>query len=174
MEKLKLLSISADGPDAYIVRCVLDGSAVDYKFTYFINASGSRVLEHEDSFYSVTCDDPAAEWLERAILAFDRARLKARDEFQREPRGLVVDEESTDDRHQYKIVSQSEFNEEIDSVAVIEQNDTRTASWKFGTFMAKLEPPGLWVANDKSDSLLEAVLMLHQSIYPKYKVEQSS
>lgn len=172
MEKLKLISINADGIDAYIVGCGIDGREVSYKFTFFVNASGSRVLEHEDSFYSLTYDDPAAEWLEKSILAFDRARLKARADSRPEPRTLMV--VSTEGMHQYKVISQDESAEAEELITIAEKADTRIANWKFGNSKAKLEPPGLWIADTNADSLLEAVLMLHQAIYPKYKIESDA
>jgi len=165
MEKLTLLSIDSDGSDVYVTRSLLDGNEVGYKFSYVVGAFGDRVLQHEDKFYLDTFDDPAAEWLEKSIQAFDRSRVRARSESRPEPVNLLIDK-GNKLAQEYRVVFDGGTDELI---KVNEQSDTRTAAWQFGTCVAKLEPPGLWITDSKSDPLLQAVLMLHQASYPKYK-----
>ena len=171
MEKLTLLSINSDGDDEYVVHCLLDRKEASYKFRFVVGAFGDRVLQHEEAFYLETHDDPASEWLEKAIQALDRSRKQARSESRAQPVNLMVEGDRNGFAQHYKATF---VDRESIPIKVTEQLDTRQADCSLGTCIAKLEPPGLWITDAKSDPLLQSALMLHQAIFPKYKINSKS
>lgn len=48
------------------------------------------------------------------------------------------------------------------------------SDWEFGSAKATLDSKGFWNTPKDADPLLQAILLLHQAIYPKYKFDQSS
>ncbi len=177
MLRIQPLSFTADGPDQYRVRCQSDrGEDVEYTFSIRNFGEGRRSLSHEDAFYFVTYDDPAAEWLERSIQAFDRARQSGFvpdcQAAQMQPLSLVVSGEDQAGRHQYRLVFESNGRETEHILTVTDKDDTRIVSWEYGSCEAKLND-GFWEFTDPdADSLLESVLMIHQAMHPKYSLEK--
>lgn len=144
---------------------LIDGNFCTHLFIFYKNALGTRVLEHEDLFFSATWDIPETEWLERAIYYFNTARSKALAAGSLEPLAILVK-----DTNSYQ-VNWADRKEE--PIVVEEVGTFRKAIWANGECDAHLEPPGFWKTAFDSDSLLNAILMLHQSIHPKYKVDQA-
>lgn len=143
----------------------IKGELCSPKFTFQMNPLSSRVLHREKYYFSKVWDIPETEWLEKAIYSLDEARSAALAVGAAEPISVTVK-----DPFSYEI---KRVDGSTDTITVKETADLRTASWPHGTCDAHLSLFGLWKTAPEADSMLDAILMLHQAIHPKYKVAKS-
>lgn len=163
MSKFEPLSIRVMGADIYAVTVRINGELCTHQFTFHTNRLNTRVLEQEDRFYIKTSDVPETEWLERAIYSFDEARTAALACELPEPLSLC-----TKGPGSYELGFANGTTAQIE---VVENKTLRTATWTHGSCEANLDQYGSWKTSADANPLLAGVLMLHQAINPKYKVE---
>jgi hypothetical protein len=163
MNRFEPKSIKALDANTYDVSMLIDGSLSTHQFTFHTNRLNTRVLEQEDRFYIKTSDVPETEWLERAIYSFDEARTAALASELPEPLSLCNKGPGS-----YELGFANGTTAQIE---VVENKALRTATWSQGSCEAKLDQYGSWKTSADANPLLAGVLMLHQAINPKYKVE---
>lgn len=162
MRRLDPLSIQVLRDNLYSVTINIDGENCEHRFDSYINELGSRIVQHEDSFYCKTWDIPETEWLEKSIYYLDIARSDSQNANVSEPVTLVAISDKT-----YQMTLADGSNEIFQ---IAEAGDRRKVSWGSETADAVLKR-GLWKLSPDTPPIAKAVLSLHQAKHPVYKIE---
>lgn len=162
MNRYEPQSIRVIDADVYELVALIKGELCTHNFTFKANPISARNLHREPYYYSRIWDIPETEWLEKAIYYFDEARSASLATRVAEPVSILVKDHSN-----YEV---KKADGSAETITVNEINDLRTATGPHGTCDAHLEPPGFWKTAPEADSMLAAILMLHQAIHPKYKI----
>jgi hypothetical protein len=172
MLRAQPIEIVASGPDEYRARCLCENKEVEYRFTMEKSSlrPGARSLHHEDAFYFVTFDDPAVEWLEQAIAAFDRAIQEGfvDGETTMFPVKILAPREHTPNDFAYTVFFREGEATHERAFEISETGAVRKVTWNASSVEASLED-GFWKLATPNP-LIDAVLFLHQSINPKYSL----
>lgn len=177
MKNMQPIKLAAEEPDLYRLYCRTKEGEVSFAFPMKWEGNkerGQRSLDHEDAYYFLTYDDPEGNTIEKCIFRLDEARQQrlADKDNVKIPECIRIESLESNGSFQYAVVFSTPAGPTEHVVAVVENDNTRDCRWEFGSAQSCMDSKGFWQLPKDADPLLQAILVLHQAIYPKYKFDQ--
>ena len=175
MRNITPLKLVAEEPDLYRLYGRTKDGDVCYSFpmSWHGNEGRLRSLDHEDSYYFVTYDDPEGNTVEQCIHRFDKARQDRMNSSGTSliPECILIEPVENPGRFVYMVISASPEGKAEHLVSITDTESVRICDWEFGSAIATVDSKGFWNTPKDADPLLQTILILHQAIHPKYKNE---